>query len=142
MTLDATFGELTITELVKPGRQVYDGEALWEKYHSMGRAATYDKLAEWATDQGMKRAKSKKATRMGVYFAMWRYALRNPEAAYPAYEKWAKGYEEELTIEGVEVTFKMFLKDIEKHALTPGCVGKASYVKFCKERGLTPRWKD
>lgn len=144
MTLDTIVGvgELTITEILKPGRQVYNGKSLWRKYCSMGRAATYDKLAKWATSQDMKRSKSKSATRMGVYFAMWRYALRNPEAAYPDYEKWATQYQEELTIEGVSVTFEMFLKDIKKHAKTPGCVGKASYIKFCEKYDLESEWED
>lgn len=46
MTLTTAYGELTITEILRPGRKIYDGKALWEKYHAMGRAATYDKLAE------------------------------------------------------------------------------------------------
>lgn len=133
---------MTITDLVKPGRQVYDGKTLWEKYCDMGRAATYDKLARWATSIGMKKPSSERATRMGVFFSMWRYALRNPEKAYPAYEKWAKAYESELIAEGVEVTFEMLLKDIKKHAKTPGCVGKASYIKFCERYGLESEWED
>lgn len=128
---------VTITEFLKRPR-IYDGKRLWEEYHSWGRAATHDKLREWALANGMVNTRSGKVSQMGPFFAMWRYALHNPEEAYPAYERWAKEYEEYLVPEGMDIDFKAFLKDIREHAKHGGVVGRQTYLEFCEKYELEP----
>lgn len=131
--------QITITKFTKR-RKVYDGEKLWKIYHSWGRAATHRKLREWAIANGMFNPKSRSGgpSQMGPYFSMWRWALNNPEKAYPAYEKWAKEYEDELIAEGIGINFQNFLKDIQEHARSNQVVGHERYLEFCEKYELEP----
>jgi ABC-type nitrate/sulfonate/bicarbonate transport system substrate-binding protein len=79
-----------------------------------------------------------KASPMGPYWAAWRYALRNPKEAYPAWEKWAKEYLSELAEQGIEINFEKFLEEIKEHARRGAVVGENAYKKFCAEWQLEP----
>lgn len=96
----------------KPKNSVYDGKALWEYYMGMGVEASHRKLIEWATKQGMVSPDKTTASRMGPFWAMWRYALRHPEEAFPAYKQWMfetdKFHRSPL--------FEEFLMDVAHHA--------------------------
>jgi hypothetical protein len=127
----------TITAVLKR-KKLYDGKDLWEYYHSLGKAATHGKLREYAKTRGMYSHRKGVPSQMGPYWAMWRYALRNPEEAWPAYEKWAKEYEGELIAQGIDINFQNFLEDIREHAKSGGVVGDETYLEFCEKYQLNP----
>lgn len=95
----------------RTGLHYYDGKAIWEKYMSMGKAATYKKILFWCNETGMVNPATGKASFMGPRFAMWRYAIRNPEEAYKPYFEWQREY-------GNFPTFKEFCEDLSDHAYT------------------------
>lgn len=60
-----------------------DGEKLYKAYWvEMGNARSYDRLVNWAAANKMVNPKTGKTTRMGVWKAMYRWAVNNPEKAY------------------------------------------------------------
>lgn len=130
--------ELTITDVTKQGRDVYDGEKLFRVYHEWGRAAGYSRLEKWANEHGMYHPGRGKASKMGAYFAMWRWALRNPQKAWEIFEPWAREYENELTAAGVEINYQEFMKVIERHLRAKGSIGFDKYLEFCREHGIKP----
>lgn len=132
---------MTLTSTLRNGN-IYDGKAIWEKYMSLGRAATNPKILEWCKEVGMYDPKKGRPSVMGPYWAMWRYAVMNPKEAYPHYEKWAEEHREELIHKGIhKIDFDLFLRDLQEHAMTPSVVARSTYVRWCKEWGLDPKHK-
>lgn len=95
--------------LTKMTGRFYDDKLLWETYMGWGRAATYARLREWCLQNGMYNPITGKVSQMGCFWAMWRYAVHNPEEAYEAYRKWQFEY-------GLFPTFEDFCKDVYAHA--------------------------
>lgn len=89
----------------------YDGKRIWEYYMSLGRAATYKRVRQWCADVGMVNPQNGKVSMMGPRFAMWRYAIRNPDEAFVAYQEWQREY-------GNYPTFNEFCQDCVNHAYT------------------------
>lgn len=121
----------------------YDGEKLFKKYCSMGAAATYEKLFEFAKGQGMFDPDTGKPSNMGMHFAMWRWALRNPEEAWKYYEPYIREFEHILIPKGIKIDFNSFLLEIRdktgpKGQTRKGAVGRRTYVAFCRKYNLTP----
>jgi hypothetical protein len=108
---------LTVTRAIKKP-EIYNGKQLWETYHSWGKAASIPRLNEYANAQGMFSSEKGEVSKTGPFVSMWRYAFRNPEEAYPHYEKWAREYETQLIERGVELNFGSFLIDLREHAKT------------------------
>lgn len=90
----------------------YDGKKLWDEYMSMGKAASYNMLAKKCVEWGMVNKQNGKATHMGVKFAMWRYAARNPETAYETF----KGFKIQF---GEYMNFDEFCWMIYEHCASP-----------------------
>lgn len=126
---------LTITRTIKKP-EVYRGKELWEAYHGWGRAATHSRLNQYALEQGMFSPEKGEPSFTGPFMSMWRYAFRYPEEAYPAYEKWAKEYIEELREKGVEISFTNFLIDIREHAKTYRLFRENRIRAWCKKWNL------
>jgi hypothetical protein len=127
--------KMGMTRLMKKDTKIYDGKRLWEAYTGMGLAASYKKLNKWAEVNGMTNPMTGKASQMGPACAMWRYALKNPDEAYPFYQKWAEEYR---GFSDIEPTFENFLKEISHHARNTAVVAKGTYVKWCKQWELKP----
>lgn len=113
----------------------YNGKELWETYMSWGAAASHRKLRLWFEEKGVK------ASQMGAFWAMWRYALGNPEEAFPAYKKWwfetASNQSDGVVVDS-NVDFQKFLEDIRNHAYGKSCiVGRRTYRTFCKKYSLS-----
>lgn len=97
--------------LKRKGLYYYDGKKIWQKYMSLGRAATYDKIRRWCLEEGMVNQETGIVSKWGPKFAMWRYAIRNPEEAYEAYKLRFMEY-------GEFPTFREFCQDVADHAYT------------------------
>lgn len=61
--------------------KIYDGKILFQKWAEWGAAATNTRLQEFA------KAKFGSSSNMGPYYAMWAWAFRNPEDAWPLWKK-------------------------------------------------------
>lgn len=95
----------------RAGSRFYDGKILWEQYMSMGKAASYTRLQKWCIANGMVNPASGKTSHAGPRFAMWRYAVKNPEEAYVSYQKWQQEY-------GLYPSFEEFCLDLYDHSET------------------------
>lgn len=62
--------------------RMYDGELLFKTWCSWGLASGHDRLIEFS------RSTYGQASQMGPYFAMWRWALENPEKAFEYWKEW------------------------------------------------------
>lgn len=64
-----------------------DGEAIFKKWISWGKAGNVKMLSIWAGEEmGWKNPNTgRNPSGMGVWSRMWRWALRNPEKARPLY---------------------------------------------------------
>lgn len=113
----------------------YDGKELWEMYMSWGAASSHRKLRGWLLDE-----RGIKSSQMGPFWCMWRYALKNPEEAFPAYKKWhfdtASNRSDGVVIDG-NITFEKFLEDVRNHAKgKKTVVGTSVYKSFCQKYNL------
>lgn len=97
--------------LKRKGLYCYDGKKIWERYMSMGRAATFEKLNNWCLQEGMVNQDTNRVSKWGPKFSMWRYAIRNPEEAYESYKLRSMEY-------GEFPTFEEFCQDVADHAIT------------------------
>ncbi len=61
---------------------MYDSKDLFETYCGWGAAASLKKLQAYAKD------KYGQSTKMGAWYAMWKYPLENPEEAYQIYKEY------------------------------------------------------
>lgn len=132
---------MALTKTLGGKRRQYDGRKLWEVYHSMGRAASYAKLNTWARNNGMANPETGDVKGMGPNWAMWAYAMDNPEKAFPAYKAWALEHQTELLSFGIEPSeenlWRKFLEDVKDH----NSKGKPTYSKkrfnrFCEKYNL------
>lgn len=120
--------------LTRTGRfSMYDGERLWKQYMSWGAAATHKKLRGWVESVGMCNPEIGRPSQMGPFFAMWRWAIRNPEEAYPHYKSW--WFETDPL--HCEPSYEDFLKDLRKHAINASMLSVPAYRKFCEKHGLS-----
>lgn len=74
-----------------------DGGVLFEKYFSMGKAASINRLATFAVASGMTKIQYKnknKIPRMGVWKAMWRWASlqANKDKAFSIFSDYVHNY--------------------------------------------------
>lgn len=125
--------------LLMANRRIYDGEKLFKAYMGMGRAGSYPKLKRWAEENGMINPLTGRATKMGLFWSMWKWAFHNPEEAYPIYKEWASQYTNEIAESGFQPTWENFLKEIQtkvKHRRE--IVSQRDYEEFCIEYNLTP----
>ena len=100
---------------------LYEGKVLWEEFHSWGAGSSARRLLAWAKQNGMLNPVKPQKGHMGPIWAMWRYALENPEEAFPAYKAHAEQYPTQLLEKGIsEVTFDLFIKDIWEHIQPEG----------------------
>lgn len=114
-------------------RGVYDDKRCFETYMSWGAAATHSKLRAWCKQVGMVGTQTGRASQMGAYWAMWRYALENPEEGYELYREW--WYENDPSKR--MPTLKGFLVDIQNHAWNNKSVASVSkYEAFCEKYDL------
>lgn len=125
---------MSLTKALGGKRKQYDGKVLWQVFMGMGRAASYKKLSEWAAENGMVNPRTGKVSEMGPNWAMWSYAMRQPEEAFEAWKKWAWEHEDELAESGIEPTWERFLKDVKEHN-GPGkpMHSKTRYAEFCEK---------
>jgi hypothetical protein len=108
----------------------YNDQECWEHFMvEMGGGASHGKLRAW-----LREIKRVKVSQMGPYWAMWRWAARNPELTYPQYKKW---YFETASIVGEDgnASFEDFLQDIKKASMI-GALGRAEYRQFCEKYSL------
>lgn len=119
---------MSFMALTKLTKKFYDDKLLWETFMGWGRAATYKKLREWCIDQGMVNPDTGTVSQMGVFFAMWRYAVNCPEEAYKGYQEWQMQY-------GNFPTFEDFCKDVLAHAFSKKAivVGKRKKRDFVRQ---------
>lgn len=132
---------MPLTKALGGKKKRYNGKKLWEYYHSMGRAASYDKLNKWAKDNGMANPETGEVSQMGANWAMWSYAMDFPEEAFPHYKAWALEHQTELLSSGIDLTeenlWRKFLEDVKDH----NSEGKPTYSKkrfnkFCERYDL------
>jgi hypothetical protein len=123
--------------------KLYDGKELWEVYHGWGRASSYTRLEEWH------KAEKGFGSRMGMFWAMWRYASHNPQEAYEFYKahnfeymsqglvraRDGRAWKSPIEAKGV-ATFADFLEDCRNHARSRKVMGKKNYLEFCRKWGL------
>lgn len=121
------------------GESIYDGKKLYEIFMTGGRGSTYEKLREWCRANGMYSPEKGEPSRMGPYWAMWRYAFHNHEEAYPLYERWAKEYIAYEGVEGYEPTKETFLKELEYRARRREVAKPKEYEEFCEKHGFEPK---
>lgn len=118
-------------------RGVYDDKRLFERYMKWGAAATHEKLRQWCLEHGMFNPSLGRPSHMGAYWAVWRYALENPEEGYPLYREWWYESDPRKRIP----TFKHFLINIQTHAYNKNSIcGHQKYLQFCErwELSVTP----
>lgn len=117
--------------LTRKGRvKKYPDKECWEQFMvAMCGGASHGKLRAWLWE-----TKRMKASQMGAYWAMWRWAIHNPEKTFPQYSKW---YFETASGDGIDpnVSFEDFLQDLKRKAQI-GAVGRAEYRQFCERYGL------
>ena len=119
-------------------RKKYPEKEIWEKFMGMGAAASYPKIRNWLREKGYVGK-----MQMGPVFAMWRYAVKNPEEAFPLYQKWHFEYASDISGEGnvvdPNVTFDDFLKDAQYRILHSGdsIASKILYKQFCQKYNLS-----
>ena len=65
-----------------PKEKFYDGELLFKTWCEWGKASNHDRLIEFAKD------KFGRASQMGPYYSMWRWAFDNPDAAFEYWKEW------------------------------------------------------
>lgn len=116
-------------------KTVYDGKRLWETYMEWGRGSSHKRLREWARENNMVNPWTGKVSQMGAFWAMWRYAVHNPEEAYESYKKHTEEFPELIAM-GISVNFEFFLKDVQKHARNEAVVSRKTYREFCKKHNL------
>jgi hypothetical protein len=110
---------------------------LWEYFHSLGRAATGDKLVAYAKEKGWFNPRKGEPSRMGPRWAMWRYAFRHPKEAYPTFEKWAKEeYSTEIVENDVEINFENFLVEVKEHVKRGRVFRDGTIRKWCEKWGV------
>jgi hypothetical protein len=105
--------EQTITQRLK-NPKIYDGKKLWKAYHSWGKAATNEKLKEYAYSVGMYDSEKGRPSNSGPRTAMWLYAFENPLEAYPSWVEWVKQYDNRMAEGHIQVNFKEFIKEIDR----------------------------
>jgi hypothetical protein len=108
----------------------YNEQECWEVYMGMGAAASQKKLINWLWEE-----RRIKASNMGPVWAMWRWALKNPEQCYEQYKKW---WFESASQEGVDsnVSFRDFLEDVKHHCRHRSMGSRKEYEDFCAKYGL------
>ena len=111
-------------------RKVDDKEC-WEQYMSWGAAASHVKLRAWLLSE-----KGIRVTQMTPFWAMWRYACRNPQEAFPAYQKWwaETAFAEKEKVIDPNVTYEQFLDDCKTHARN--CMGRGEYKRWLIQYGF------
>lgn len=115
-------------------RKIYDGKLLWETYMGWGAAATYKKLRAFAREKGMVNPETGQVSHMGVYFAAWKYAFRNPYEAHKSYKEWRFQTDRYLP------SFRDFLLEIQNHAYNNKSIATSdkAYEEFCRTFDLDP----
>lgn len=134
----------------------YNEQECWDKYMSWGAAASVPRLLAWhKSENGF-------GSRMGAVFAMWRWAIKNPEICYPQYQEWLNkntpnagegeeflkqypNYKKKWIVEnfgrdGVykEITFNEFLDVLKNRVIgyEGSVLGKKAYKRFCDKYQL------
>lgn len=130
---------MALTKLLAPDKDIYDGERIWKKFTSMGAASTTEKLNQWCESVGMVNEALGKVSHMGPTWAMWRYAFRNPEEAYPQYKSWAEEYRNELVISGKKITKELFYEELSLKGKHTTVVGDKEYFAFCEKYKVKPK---
>lgn len=115
---------------------------LWVKYHSWGKAASTEKLLEFAYSRGWFSPEKGKPSRMAPYVAMWRWAFKNPKEAYPHWELWAKDQMDSFIKLGIEISPATFIHEIERH-VSGSSIRSSSRVATWKQEWLEklPEWE-
>lgn len=109
-----------------------DGERLFKYYYEvMGDARSTSKLVEWCKTQGMVNSKGKSPTRMGVWLAMWRYALKNEQQARKFYEG-----EKFSEIDNPPMKDSEWLDLLKQRAYTCYYGGK-TYENWCRQHNMS-----
>lgn len=128
----------------------YNEKECWDKYMSLGAAASTQRMLNWH------RLENGFGTRMGPVFAMWRWAVKNPEECYPQYKEWLKqnapggdikdypNYKRKWFAENYnngeykEITFEEFLGVLRDRTKGYVCsvLGKKAYRRFCAKWNL------
>lgn len=109
----------------EPKNKKYDEKGCWNRFMEMGAAYTVRKLNSWHKE------KYGFVSHMGVQWAIWRYACKNPETAYDQYKVWNLGF-----------GFRDFLKKCQRIAKGTGnsrrdsILGKRAYRQFCQKYEL------
>lgn len=121
-------------------RGIYDDKLCFETYMKWGAAATHRKLREWCKQVGMVNYMTGRPSQMGAFWALWRYAMQNPEEGFPLYKEW--WYHTTLPMSefgrvNPHATFEDFLGDIQNHAYNNKSIASQSkYEAFCEKYGL------
>lgn len=114
--------------LTRISKRYFDDRLLWKTYMGWGRAATYSRLRAWCIQNGMVNPETGKVSQMGVYWAIWRFAVRNPEEAYEDYKLWQMEF-------GNFPTFQEFCIDLYLHAYAKKAIviGKKKKKEFIEK---------
>jgi hypothetical protein len=108
--------------------QYIDGEKVFRYYWEvMGTARSYIKLSKWAKTEGMSNPTTGKSpTSMAVWFAVWRWAIKNQEIAYTIYNK-------ALSDNGGFINKEQWKEFIDEKAEV--CLNERGYKKFRQDYG-------
>lgn len=100
---------------------------------SWGAAASHIKLRRWLKEEKGLDIETKG---MGSFFAMWLWAIRNPELTYPQYKKW---YFETASQEGVksDVSFDFYLQELKRQGKMRSLISRKEYNEFCEKYNLS-----
>lgn len=108
-----------------------DDKECWDTYMSWGAAASHKKLRLF-----MQEKNQVNVSVMAPFFAMWRYAIRNPEETFTQYKKW---FFETASQEGLDgnITFDDFLQDLKQHGKMEALLSRSRYIEFCEKYNLS-----
>lgn len=101
-----------------------DGEPLFRKWVSWGKAGTVQMVADWAKNEcGLKNPKTGRGpSAMGIWAKMWRWALRNPELSRPLYADYV------LELDGDQLTDDEWYSLLHERARV--LLTRAGYKKY------------
>ena len=109
-------------------KRLYDGKLLFETYCNWGAAASNPRLIEFA------RQTYGRASQMGPYYAMWKYAFDNPKVAYELWKEYSFNRFPEEPIP----TWEQFLLELRDRAVKNPTIGgtRKNVERFCAEHNL------
>ncbi len=108
-----------------------DGEKLYRVYWvEMGNARSFGRLIKWCVSNNMVNAKTgKPPTRMGIWKAMYRWAVNHPEQAYELMN-------EGLKDSGEIIDRERFMKEMQEKVIT-SYQSDSFTSRWYKEQGVS-----